>query len=340
MNTPLHHATLDPTLHVTVVAAVPLHYRAGADPAVDRPAWVRAASGLVGWHGALAVVQDDTHIVAHVDPATGLAEALLLPAPEGVRVFGTAQGNKAAKLDLESCLVLPDGGLLGLGSGSTSARRRMVRIDHPGAAPRVFEAQGFYKALKSCRAFSGSELNLEGACLVGDRVWLFQRGNGEPRKGRMPCNATASVPRDAFVDYLHRAEADPDAPFDLDLDDPQVWDLGTVEGVAWTFTDAAFVGHGEGPLPGGSIAWLAAAEASPNTYDDGANAGVALGYLTPSGNAGYTRILGLDGRPEKAKGEGLALDPNNANRAWMVTDLDDPSRPAMLLTLGITRDAG
>lgn len=326
----------DPNLRVTVVASVPMMYRDGTDPAVDRPGWVRAASGLAWWHGALAVVQDDTHIVARVDPRTGLAEALLLPAADGVRQFGTDRGNKAAKADLESCLVLPDGGLLGLGSGSTPARRRVARIDDPGSPPRFFEAPGFYAALEAHPGFSGSELNLEGACLVGDRLWLFQRGNGAPRDDRTPCNATATVALKAFVDYLRRAEADPTAGFGVDLRDVTDWDLGRIDGVPWSFTDAAPGPPPGGPLPRDAVAWIAAAEASPNTYDDGANLGVALGYLTAEGEAGYARIVGLDGAPETRKGEGLAFCPGAPDLAWMVVDLDDPSRPAELLTLRLS----
>ncbi len=326
----------DPRLRVTVVSAVPMMYRDGPDPSVDRPGWVRAASGLAWWHGALAVVQDDTHIVAHVDPNTGLAEALLLPASEGVRQFGTDRGNKAAKADLECCLVLPDGGLVGFGSGSTLARRRVVRIDDPESPPRLFEAPGLYAALKAHPGFSGSELNLEGVCPLGDRLWLFQRGNGAPRDGRSPCNATATLALDAFVDYLRRAEVDPTASLGADLRDVTHWDLGRIDGVPWTFTDAAPGPPAGSPLPRDGVAWIAAAEASPNTYDDGANLGVALGYLTAAGEAGYARIVGADGAPETRKGEGLAFCPGAPDLAWMVVDLDDPSRPAELLTLRLS----
>src|SRR3712207_3817046 len=85
----------DPALETRVVRRLPMRYAAGADATLDRPAHVRAASGLV-WHGPrLVVVQDDTNFLALVDPATGLAESIALPAGEGGRrQFDDGRGNK------------------------------------------------------------------------------------------------------------------------------------------------------------------------------------------------------------------------------------------------------
>ncbi|HEX8906906.1 MAG TPA: hypothetical protein VF771_18795, partial [Longimicrobiaceae bacterium] len=73
----------DPSLAARVVRSVPLLYAAGADPSLDRPAHVRAASSAVRIGGRLAVVQDDANFVAMVDPETGLADAITLPAGHG-----------------------------------------------------------------------------------------------------------------------------------------------------------------------------------------------------------------------------------------------------------------
>ena len=111
-----------------------MRYAAGADAAIDRPAHVRAASGLA-WvgdsHGRIAVIQDDANFVALVDPATGAAEAIVLASGhEGLRQFDDARGNKAHKLDLEALATVADGTrtlLLAFGSGS-SARRESVLV--------------------------------------------------------------------------------------------------------------------------------------------------------------------------------------------------------------------
>lgn len=92
-----------------ILRTTPLRYAEGADPALDRPAHVRAASAVARVGGRLAIVQDDANFVALVDPATGLAEAVTLPAGEGgLRQFDDLRGNKRFKLDLESCVLLED----------------------------------------------------------------------------------------------------------------------------------------------------------------------------------------------------------------------------------------
>src|SRR5687768_4452657 len=72
-------ARYDPTLSARAVRRVAMHYAGGADQTIDRPAHVRAASGIA-WVGAtVAVIQDDANFVALVDPATGLADSVALP---------------------------------------------------------------------------------------------------------------------------------------------------------------------------------------------------------------------------------------------------------------------
>ncbi len=66
----------DPALRARIVRKVPLVYAAGADPALDRPAHVRAGSGLAWIGGVLAVMQDDANFIALADPVTGLVAAV------------------------------------------------------------------------------------------------------------------------------------------------------------------------------------------------------------------------------------------------------------------------
>jgi len=127
----------DPALRARVVRSIPLLYADGAYAALDRPAHVRAGSGIAWIGGLLAVVQDDANFIALVDPASYDVRALTLPAGEGgVRLFGSDRGNKQLKLDLEACVALPDGPggemLVAFGSGSTPQRERIVLVDTPG----------------------------------------------------------------------------------------------------------------------------------------------------------------------------------------------------------------
>lgn len=122
---PLVQAHQDGNLRAVIVSRQELTYGDSADPRQDRPAFVRAASGLGILGDELIVAQDDANFLALVRPGDA-ARALELPAgPGGRRQFCDALGNKLDKLDLESIVVVPwmDGSrLLAFGSGSFPAR--------------------------------------------------------------------------------------------------------------------------------------------------------------------------------------------------------------------------
>jgi hypothetical protein len=326
----------DRRLSARVVARRPLRYAEGADVALDRPAHVRAGSGLA-WVGRgdgrgdaprLAVVQDDANFLAIVDlsdrerPA---ARALTLPAGAGgARQFDEARGTKRWKLDLEACLTLVDASgaevLLGLGSGSTAERERVLVAR--GLDPRWGEvaatlvaAPALYELLRR-PDLAGAELNIEGAAAQGGDVVLFQRGNGAPRRGLAAVDATARLDARTLLAHLEDPSVRPPPVRDV-----TPYDLGALEGVRLTFTDGA-------AGPGGALWFLAAAEASPDAYRDGPVTGAVLGVLEPGG-ARWACLEEGDG-PLLGKAEGLALDPRDPTRAFVVLDLDDPTVPSDL----------
>ena len=114
------------------------------------------------------------------------------------------------------------------------------------------------------------------------------------------------------------------------------WDLGTVhDGASWspsggkrlTFTDGAI--HTSGLL-----AFLACAEDSPDATRDGPVSAVAIGCLDLAGRtAELALIVDERGAPLLDKAEGLSFDPEDATRAFVVTDRDDPAAPSELLEL-------
>jgi hypothetical protein len=335
-------ARVEPSLGARVIARTPLFYRNGAHAGLDRPAHVRAGSALarIDAH-TLAVVQDDASFVAILEGvgtrrgARGSADALVvrdvpLPSRDGVRQFDDARGNKKAKLDLEACLALDGGALLiAFGSGSSPARERVVLVDDPaGSTPRVtiVEATALYAAMRSEPIFCGSELNVEGAALAGDDVLLLQRGNGAPRDGRGPVDASARIDRDSLIAYL-RALAHGDAAPCPPLRDVVAWDLGAANGTRLTFTDAV-------ATRGRWTAFLACAEDSPDATRDGPVAGVVIGRLDDGERiAEMGTIVDELGEALLDKAEGITLDDDDHRRAWLVIDRDDATRPAELLEL-------
>ena len=332
-------ATLDPALHATVRSRVPLFYALGADADTDRPAHVRAGSAL-SWSGTrLAVVQDDSNFVALVDPATGHTDVVTLAAGhEGRRQFDEHRGNKRWKLDLEASVRVNrygDEAVIAFGSGSTAMRERVLLLRPPrrpgmeGTAADVpvahlVDATALYASLRALHAFSGSELNIEGAALVGDRVRLFQRGNGAPRDGRLPIDAHCDVSCAALLAYL----ADPVNVAVPQISDVVSYELGAIDGVRLTFTDAT--AHGD------RVFYLAAAEASPDTFADGPVSGVAIGVIAANGVTRWAVLRDESGAPFTAKAEGIALDPVNPDRAFVVLDRDDPALPSDLCVVELT----
>ncbi len=337
-------AEQDPALGARVIRTSPLRYAARADPSLDRPAHVRAGSGVV-WAGArLAVMQDDANFVALVDPVRAAALAVALPAGEGGRrQFDDTLGNKAHKLDLEAVVTIPqaDGAplILALGSGSTARRESVVALRglddlrEEGAADIVVHAiPAFYARLRETTAFAGSELNVEAAVYLGHtaggRLRLFNRGNGAPRDGTLPVNATCDVNWRALAAHLAQpGEAESPAPFDV-----VQYDLGAVAELPLTFTDAALV-----PAPTDAerpvVVYTAAAEASPDATRDGPVAGCAVGVIAegPDGIRVRWALLRDDaGEPFAGKVEGIALHPDDPTRAHVVVDRDAPDEPSEL----------
>jgi len=254
---------------------------------------VRAGSGLVRHGSRLLAIQDDAWEGIWIEPASGALE----PAALGPR---TAALPKALKPDFEAVFAAPDA-LYAVGSGATAHRCNIVRLD-PGSGARVIPAVPLFEAI--ARSLGGVP-NIEGAIHAGARVLLFNRGAaGVP-------NAVLAVAyerlRRGEGPVLHAAR----------------WDLGAIDGIPLTFTDAA-------ALPDGRIVYLAAAENTPDAVADGPVVGAAVGIIEGDA-ARWNVLLEADGSPSRRKVEGLALD--DARGGWLLTDPDDAARPAELCRL-------
>ena len=318
----MRRASLDPDV-ARVLSRRELHYPSEA-PATDRSAHLRAASGLA-WMRAgeamrLVVAQDDTSFLALLSPSGEVEAHLELPhSVAGRRVFESRLENKQHKLDLEACASLPDGSVLVVGSGSLSARERVVLVSEHQAV--LIALPAFYAALRARRDFAGSELNIEGAAVVGAHLVLANRGNGAPKDGQAPVDAIAMFNLEEVLGHL----AGGPVPGFVAVAPA---DLGAIEGVRLTFTDLT--------ARRGVLYFLASAEASPNTYDDGVVVGAALGRIA-GGQVLLCRLVDEHGKPLTDKVEGLAwADPEGASdEVFVVVDRDDPDRPSECLRVKV-----
>ncbi len=297
----------------------------------------------------LAVVQDDACFVAIINPKTNAVKDIPFEGVGNLRQFDDSRGNKKSKLDLEAAfgLVLPSMGekesdelLIALGSGSSPVRERFVLVESPRSPAQakvsVIQVAELYAAMRANTTFSGSELNIEGAVPIDDDILFFQRGNGAPSATLGPVDATARVARAPLLRRLRSASnAD---KYEPTLENVVVWDLGAPstarsDGASaapahrLTFTDGALTSKGK-------TAFLACAEDSPDATKDGPVSAVAIGVLDDrAGVAELGLLLDEDGAPLLDKAEGLAFDPDDSKRAFVVTDRDDPTAPCELLEL-------
>lgn len=281
-----------------------------------------AASGLVVLGDRWYVVGDDTlHLaVFRVAPDGGDEPGRL------VRLFagelpGDAERRKACKPDLETLFLAPafhgapHGALVALASGSRANRHRAawLPLDEAGIpSGTAFEAS--LEALYAPLHARFPDLNIEGAFVDHGELHLLQRANaGSPE------NAIVRYDWAGVAAWLGRVA---EAPRPRAID---VMALGDIDGVPLGFTDGKPWGDGDG-----SWVFSAVAEATGDSYRDGACRGSVVGVVDGAGR--LQRLERLDG-DWKVEGLDVARAASGASQLMMVTDADDPHRPAEALML-------
>jgi hypothetical protein len=260
-----------------------------------------AASGLVCAHGLVHVVADDALQLGVFEAADRPGRSWpLLPG----RLPVEASARKQAKPDFE-LLLRWQGGLLAMGSGALPQREQAVWLA-ANQPPRAFSLAPLYARLRQAIG----PLNLEGGLRRGRELWLLQRGNaGASGNGLLRLPAPV-------LEALRRGE-----PLPPVRPRWQPMALGTLDGVALGFTDACALDAEH---------WLfsAAAEDTPDAIRDGRCLGSVLGLADAQG-----RLLRRWRLPAGLKIEGIDAQrwPDGSVSVAMVSDADDPARPAQLL---------
>jgi Family of unknown function (DUF6929) len=315
------HASLSSSLTATLGTPRPLLYDHGAHPLEDLPAHVRAASSIRRQGNRLVILQDDVSALAVLDPSTGSTYPILLPTgPDRARVFDDERGNKKLKLDLEACIVLPDGRLVAFGSGSSPHREKIVTVAAgKGAMAQQLSGEDLYAVLRVHSDARGARLNIEGAVVQGEWLRLLQRGNG--KRGFEPWNAILDVPVDKFVGWLDGRHPFPPVRRIFEVH------LGAVEGVPFGFTDAAVTDDGR-------VAFLACAEDTEDALSDGPVMGCRFGWLDADNQAVVmTTVVDHDGQPTHLKLEGIEVRTGGGMVFDVVADMDRGDEPAQIAEL-------
>jgi hypothetical protein len=280
--------------------------------APGRPSHLSAASGVVRRGDFVYVIGDDElhlGVFQLSSSKPGRLHRVLagdLPMDHGER--------SGLKPDLEALTVLPPfeghpyGALLGLGSGSAPERDRgfVCRLAADASIadePEELSLAPLYRLLREHVA----ELNVEGAATMGERLWLLHRGASQE---------ASNLVLELSLDRLLHSLID-DRCLDVEeLEGVRRYDLGDIDGVELTFSDAT-------PIADQLLVFTASAEA-----DDGHIRGSVVGTLTLEGSV--RRLRTID-RRWKVEGVHAAIDTGVLDFTF-VCDQDDPDAPAPLLS--------
>lgn len=270
-----------------------------------------SGSGLAVVESAIYIVGDDSPwLFKYSKDFEPLNKYLLL---EGFPLEGRIP--KAVKPDFESMAEVQEGGntsLLIFGSGSISPERDMlIKVDTQQMEnPQVFSLTTFYDHLLFLMGGSRADLNIEGALVIKEELFLFNRADNQ-----------------IFVvnwKNLLKSLQDEKAIRSLDIRQFKI-DLPDREGVIAGFSGACFVPEQN------KILFTATLEATEDWIADGEILGSYLGVLDlnklSEGKAEKLfLVLGEDGQPIKDKLESLAihnLREDGALRLVAVADNDD-----------------
>jgi hypothetical protein len=278
---------------------------------------VRAASAIAPYADGWLVGQDDATHACWWRDGVG-TPVRVVPAVDGHEVFSEATGTKELKPDLEAAVAV-DGGVLMLGSGSTAARMRGAWLV-PGDDVLVGDISDVYARVAVLLEVPPDALNLEGACVVGDRVRWFQRG--------LPAAGVPTASVDVDLRSLLDAVTGSGPASQVDVGGVRRYVLESPEGLALATTDAV-------TLPDGRILVSAAAEDSPNTYDDGPVLGSALALLDDDVTVATVSLPEPDGRIAKVEGLAVVEWGDRGGRLLATVDADDPEVPSAVLTLDV-----
>jgi hypothetical protein len=315
----------DPALSAVVVKCEPLEFEEQVDGQLQVTA-VRSASSMVRTARGIVIAQDDANFVAIYNEDGTPRHAFALPAGHaGHRHFDEKRGGKKHKLDLEGAVTLTGAHgeiLLQFGSGSTRKREHVAILGGGADSPdlSLVHAPLLYDVLRRATGFAGTELNIEGAIQIEDRIRLFSRGNGAVRGGLKPVNASCDLRTTALLPHLKDPQHTvPPAPENI-----VQYALGALEGIPLGFTDVTSWR--------GALYYSAAAEDSPDAIRDGVVPGSAVGIITGD-RARWTAFTHPDGSLFNAKVEGLLPVLGATDALYVVTDSDRADVPSELCTV-------
>ena len=207
---------------------------------------IGSASGLIFKDNSLLIIGDNSGFLYEyqIDSKT-LQPFPLLQNP----VENTPKKDKA---DFEAITNFGDS-LYVFGSGSTEKRNQMIHVNYTDKKIiATNDLSDLYAVMQNFGEIKPEDFNIEGAIYTGEHWYILNRGNGSSTKNILFTIEGKNLTNDFKI--LSNA-----------------YKLPKIKGIRTSFTDGVLVGN--------SIYFLAAAEDTQSTYEDGEVLGSVLGRI-------------------------------------------------------------
>ncbi|MDN3677464.1 hypothetical protein QWY90_09045 [Flavobacterium paronense] len=244
---------------------------------------IGATSGIVFQDNSLFIVSDNSTFLYQYNINDKTLKKL--------KLFENSQENiaKKDKADFEA-ITLFDNKLYLFGSGSTKKRDVRVTFTLENKEVKEKSLAKIYKRLRDTISLAEDELNIEGAIITKTIIYYFQRGNG--------VNAQNGVfsydKKNKTVEFV-------------------LTTLPKINKIEATFTDAILIDE--------TIYFLAAAENTSSTYDDGEVMGSIIGTI----DFKTMKLKNYIQISDKHKFEGLTLYKKTATEIELLLCEDNDS---------------
>ncbi|MDR2224334.1 MAG: hypothetical protein LBE34_16605 [Flavobacteriaceae bacterium] len=265
---------------------------------------VTATSGIIYNNQELHLISDESQYFYHYD----IESKQLNKTPLTIDGLASEKMNKAAKPDYES--ITSDGvNFYIFGSGSKPNRNELIEVNR--TTKEVISTQDLsilYSSMRSFAQLSEEDFNIEGVILDGNIWYFFNRGNGPKQANGIFVVEGESIIDDFRITYT---------PIKL----PKI------NKVQSSFTDAIRVDH--------KIYFLATAEQSNSTYNDGEIKGSLIGRINLKNlKLEKTQIIS---NTNKFEGLSLYHKDNSTLEFVLCEDADNQEAPAGIYKLTLKR---
>lgn len=244
---------------------------------------IGAASGLVCENNSLYIISDSSTFLYQYN----IKEKKL----DKIELFEDSRENiaKKDKADFEA-ITLFENKLYLFGSGSTKKRNTRVTFNLENNEIKEKDVSKIYKRLIDSILIADNDLNIEGVIITDETTYFFQRGNGANAKNGVFCYDR----KNKTVEF-------------------ELIPLPKINGIEATFTDAILIDE--------NIYFLAAAEDTNSTYDDGEVMGSLIGTI----DLKTMKLKSSIQISDKQKFEGLTLYKKTATQIELLLCEDNDS---------------